>query len=102
MATKKTEAPETAEAQEMNEAAETQDPWKDEVEIVVPRKVKGDDPQYYVCVNDRRFAFPANGKRQKMPRPVAEILQSSLDAEYEAEEYAEEMNRKAAEAAKGL
>lgn len=104
MATKKTvQAEETME--ETIQAAEAQpveDAWATEVEVVVPRKQKGDDPQYYVCVNDRRFAFPANGKKQKMPLPVAEILQSSLDAEYEAEEFAEEMTRHAEESAKGL
>ena len=105
MATKKMQAAEAEIIEEEIEAqkpAEAVDPWSVEVEVMVPRKRKGDDPQYYVCVNDRRYAFPANGKKQKMPQPIAEILQSSIEAEYEAEEYAEEMNKRAAEAASGL
>lgn len=98
MATKKTapevkeeklEAAEEIKAEEAAEAEAPVDPWDEEVEMYVPRKPKGDDQQYYVCVNDRRFAVPANGKRQKLPRPVAEVLQTSLDDEAAAEEYAE-------------
>ena len=114
MATKKTA--EQAEKETMTDeskAAETAaektaapeqpaDEWAEEVEVFVPRKPKGDNPQYYVCVNDRRFAFPADGRRQKMPKPIAEILQSSLDAEYAADEYAEQMSRHANERAAGL
>lgn len=105
MATKKQAAEAEIIAEEIAEqtaGSTVADEWAEEVEVMVPRKRKGDDPQYYVCVNDRRFAFPADGKRQKMPKPVAEILMSSIEAEYAAEEYAEEMNRHAAEAAQGL
>lgn len=65
------------------------DSFEDMVEMVVPRKPKGEEQQYYVCVNDRRYGIPANGKMQKLPRPVAEILQESLNAEYAADEFAE-------------
>ena len=70
------------------------DEWKQEVEMIVPRKPKGDDQQFYVCVNDRRFYIPANGKMQKLPKPVAEILQQSLEAEAEAEEFADSIPNK--------
>ena len=70
------------------------DEWAEEVEMIVPRKMKGDDPQYYVCVNDRRFYVPANGKRQKLPKPIAEVLQQSLEAEMEAEEFADSIPNK--------
>ncbi len=89
-------------AEQTAEKAAPEDEWAEEVEVMVPRKRKDDDPQYYVCVNDRRYGFPANGKKQKMPKPIAEILMSSIEAEYAAEEYADEMNRHAAEAAAGL
>ena len=96
METKKTTAPEVKEEELETAAAEEQaakkatvDPWDEEVEMFVPRKPKGDDQQYYVCVNDRRFVVPANGKRQKLPRPIAEVLQTGLDDEAAAEEYAE-------------
>ncbi len=65
--------------------------WDETVEMVVPRKPKGEEQQHYVCVNDRRYGIPANGKMQKLPRPVAEILQDSLNAEYAADEFAEKI-----------
>ena len=97
MATKKTVTKVEAEEQEQlleqpaeEPAAETiQDPWEDQVPVIVPRKPKGQDQQFYVCVNDRRFSIPANGKQQMMPRPVAEILQAAIEAEYAAEEFAD-------------
>ena len=70
------------------------DEWAEEVEMIIPRKQKGDDQQFYVCVNDRRFYIPANGKMQKLPKPVAEVLQQSLEAENEAEDYAESIPNK--------
>ena len=96
MATRKTSS-EEIEKKEMTEeepakkAAEDQDPWEQEVEMLVPRKPAGDDQQYYVCVNDRRFSIPANGKMQKLPQPIAEVLRSSLEDELAAEEFAEKM-----------
>lgn len=65
--------------------------WDETIEMFVPRKAKGDEQQYYVCVNDRRFAVPANNKIQKLPKPVALVLQESLEAENEADEFAESM-----------
>lgn len=74
--------------------AET-DEWAEEIEMLVPRKPKGDDPTFYVCVNDRRFLIPADGKMQKLPKPVALVLQESLAAEADAEDYADHMPNKA-------
>lgn len=106
MATKKQQTGEAEiiaeEIAEQTAGSTVLDEWAEEVEVMVPRKRKGDDPQYYVCVNDRRFAFPADGRKQRMPKPIAEILMSSIEAEYRAEEFAEEMNQHAANAAKGL
>jgi len=71
------------------EAVEAEKPksaWEDMVQVMVPRKKKNE--YFYVCVNDRRFYIPADGKMQTMPRPVAEILQQSIEAEYVAEDYA--------------
>ena len=98
MATKKTiepkEEPVIAEEQAAEEKPEEKDEWAEEIEMIVPRRPKGDDPQYYVCVNDRRFYIPANGKMQKLPKPIAEVLQQSLEAEAEAEEYADSIPNK--------
>lgn len=90
------------EVPQAEEPAKPRDEWDEEIEMFVPRRPKGDDPQYYVCVNDRRFAVPANGKMQKLPKPIAEILKSSLEAEAAADEMAESMSRHAAENAQGL
>jgi hypothetical protein len=92
MATKKTDKPvneEVLEAEETAQEEPVKDVWEQEVEMVVPRKPRGDDHQYYVCVNDRRYLIPADGRVQKLPRPVAEVLKESLEAEAEAEEYAD-------------
>lgn len=72
-------------------AAEPKSAWDEKVEMIVPRKPKGEDQQYYVCVNDVRYAVPANGKMQKLPRPVAEILQDAIEADYKADEFADNM-----------
>ena len=69
------------------------DAWDEEVEMYVPRRPKGEEQSYYICVNDRRFSVPANGKTQKLPRPVAEILQQSLKDESEADEYADSIDK---------
>lgn len=97
-----TTEPTTPEQPQEPEVEAPKDEWDEEVEVMVPRRHKGDDQYYYVCVNDRRFEIPANGKRQKMPRPIAEILQSSIDAEYAAEEFAEQMTQKAMENARSM
>ena len=94
MATKKTaaNAEEIMEEPVKAEEAQTEEPkseWDITKEMLVPRKPKGDDPTYYVCINDRRFLIPADGKVQKLPLPVAIILQESLEAEYKADEFAE-------------
>lgn len=73
------------------------DPFLETVEMIVPRKPRGEEQQYYVCINDRRYMVPANGQMQKLPKPVALILQDLLDAEWKAEEYAEHIPNRAAE-----
>lgn len=107
MATRKTEKAVEAEVnQEAAEALEAaaeanekpQDPWKQTVKMVVPRKPKGEEQQYYICVNDVRYMVPANGKMQELPLPIAEILMDSLEMEEEAEEYAEHIPNRGNEA----
>lgn len=75
--------------QPAEEKETVQSAWDEKVPVVVPRKPKGQDQQFYVCVNDRRFTVPANGKQQMLPRPVAEILQTAIEAEYAADEFAD-------------
>ena len=73
------------------------DAWEEEVEMIVPRKPKGEDQQFYICVNDRRYMVPADGKMQKLPRPVAEILRASIEAEYAADDYADHIPNRSGE-----
>lgn len=68
--------------------------WEETVEMVVPKTRAGGAKDYYVCVNDRRFQIPANGKTQSLPKPIAEVLKASLEAENAAEEYMESMPNK--------
>ena len=75
------------------EPVEQKDPWAEKVVMYVPKK-RGDDPQYYVCVNDRRFAIPADGSNQELPKPIATNLQESLRAEDEAEDFATSIESK--------
>jgi hypothetical protein len=80
---------EEPEKQEIAEEPAAKDPWDISQDVIVPRKPKGEDQQWYVCVNDRRFMVPANGKMQSLPKPVAEILLSAIQAEYAAEDFAD-------------
>jgi len=65
------------------------DPWAEKTEMIVPRKPKGEDQFYYICVNDRRFQIPADGKMQELPKPVALVLKDSLEADWQADDYAD-------------
>lgn len=82
---------------EVNAAEEITDPWQKNMEIIVPRKPKGEDQQYYICVNDRRFMVPANGKMQSLPQPIAEVLLASIQADYDADEFAEHIPNRSGE-----
>jgi len=82
---------EQAEVIEEAEAAEKVpakvDKWAIMETVRTPRKSKHDF--YYVCVNDRRFEIPADGKEHEMPHPIAEVLRQTLDAEAAADDFAE-------------
>ena len=102
MATKKDAAQETEQvtAQEpAQEAAQVPEKpkskWDQKVKIYVPRKGKGDDQSWMVMVNDRIMYVPANGKMQELPLPIAKVLQAAVDAEAEAEEYANKVTEQA-------
>ena len=84
-----TEAPApAAEEKKPKKEPVKKDPFEEKTEIHVPRKPKGEEQYYYICVNDRRFQVPANGKTQSLPKPVALILQDALDADDAADDYA--------------
>ena len=77
-----------AEEQEKKEPEAPKSAWDEEIEMMIPRKPRGEDAFYYVCVNDRRFEIPASGTMQKLPKPIALVLQASLAAAIKAEEFA--------------
>lgn len=100
MATKKTEVKDDVMPEEAAEVQEEKKPasaWDETIEMIVPRKPRGEDPQYYVCVNDRRYAIPATGKMEKLPKPIALILQDSLEAEAAADDYMDHMPNRSGE-----
>ncbi|MCR5566202.1 MAG: hypothetical protein K6F61_05070 [Clostridiales bacterium] len=68
--------------------------WDEEISMIVPRKPKGEDNFYYVCVNDRRFQIPANGEIQTLPKPIALVLADSLKAEAAADDFADHIPNK--------
>lgn len=93
MATKKKPEVSEEEALEQEVPAEAEEKpakvnkWDQMETVVTPRKQKHD--YYYVCVNDRRFEIPADGKPHEMPRPIAEVLRQSIEAENAALDFAE-------------
>lgn len=89
MATKKTVTEPVEEVLEEGQAEAPKSAWDEEIEMLIPRKPKGEESYYYVCVNDRRFEIPASGTMQKLPKPIALVLQDSLAAEIKAEEFAD-------------
>lgn len=106
MAAKKNTAPEEEILQEAPAVPETEakpekteepkvNKWDQMETVRVPRKSKHDF--YYVCVNDRRFEIPADGKEHEMPHPIAEVLRQTIEAEYAAEDFAEHIPNKGAE-----
>lgn len=102
MATKKTEvksetAEQLLEQPEEKQEEKTVNPWDEQVAVIVPRKPKGEDQQFYVCVNDRRFMIPANGKEQLLPKPIAEVLLEAIEADYEAQDFAENIPNRSGE-----
>ena len=99
MAAKKNTAPEDEILQEAPAVPEKEEPkvnkWEQMETVRVPRKSKHDF--YYVCVNDRRFEIPADGKEHEMPHPIAEVLRQTIEAEYAVEDFAEHIPNKGAE-----
>lgn len=69
-------------------AAETPyDPWE-RVEVFIPRGQKGEDPNYYVSVNDYTALLP-KGQSSMVPRFVKEEIDRSRAAENAFWDYSE-------------
>lgn len=72
-----------------------QSEWDIMETVMTPRKSKHD--YYYVCVNDRRFEIPADGKTHEMPLPIAEVLRQTIEAENAAQDFAESIPNRGAQ-----
>lgn len=95
MATKKTPAQQEEEIIEETAEVKPVDPWKDMVEVFVPRFRKGEDQTLYVNVNGHERYVPLNGKNQLWPRPFAEVIQAHFEQEEKTEDFIDaEMSEK--------
>lgn len=90
------EEPEETEDPELTETPE--DEWEIYEEVYVPRHGRGQEPNFFISVNDRTVQIPADGKYHRMRRPFAEVLRMSIEAEAAAEKYADEVPHDAAPA----
>nr|DAU60212.1 MAG TPA: hypothetical protein [Caudoviricetes sp.] len=69
------------------EAAKAYDPWNDMVEVLIPMRSRTEQPTAYISINRRGFFVP-KGKRTMVPRPVAEVIQRSMEMQTELEKEA--------------
>lgn len=72
-------------AQEAAEAGK--DPFEIEVSIRIPRRGRGEDPSYWLNVNNHSCQVPANDQIEKLRLPWAEALIKALEAERKAEAF---------------
>lgn len=61
------------------------DPWKDMVNVRLPRGDRNEQNFQFVSVNDRTFQVP-KGKDVEVPRPVYEVLANAQAARDYAED----------------
>lgn len=74
------------------------DEWEEFIDIVVPRHGRGQEKTFFVSVNGRNAQIPADGKLQHLRKPHAIALLDSLEAEANAEQFAEDLPHEAAPA----
>lgn len=78
--------------------AQPVDEWEEFIDIVVPRHGRGQEKTFFVSVNGRNAQIPADGKLQHLRKPHAIALLDSLEAEANAEQFAEDLPHEAAPA----
>ena len=108
MATKRSESvkeiPEEVTEKVAEEAAAAEataqpvDEWEQFIDFVVPRHGRGQEKTFFVAVNGRNVQIPADGKLQHLRAPHAKALLDSLEAEAQAEQFAEDLPHEAAPA----
>ena len=62
------------------------DPWKQMVEIQIPKTADGSANYVIASVNGKVFKI-MKGVRVKVPAPIAEVIEHSFEAQEEAELY---------------
>lgn len=70
------------------ETAVNRDPWSVKAEIKLPKGPKGEPNYEIVSVNGRIFKIK-KGEKVKVPMPIAEVIEHSMEAQEEADEYME-------------
>ena len=80
------------------EAPVAVDEWEEFIDIVVPRHGRGQEKNFFVAVNGRNAQIPADGKLHHIRKPLALALLESLEAEAQAEQFAEDLPHEAAPA----
>ena len=65
------------------------DSWEIEEEVLVPRRPKGEEQFYWLCINGRSVQIPANGRVQTMKKPFAEALRNKIEADAAADDMAD-------------
>lgn len=78
---------------ESKTTTKTVDPWKNMVEIRLPKATDG-SPNYLIAsVNGRAFKVK-RGVKVKVPAPIAEVIEHSFEAQDEADSFIEEKTDK--------
>lgn len=85
-------------APKAQEGKPSTDPWEEWIQVTPPRHGRGQEKTYFVSVNGRNAAIPADGKPIMLRKPHALALLDSLEAEASAEEFAENLPHEAAPA----
>lgn len=69
--------------------AEKKDPWTVKVSVRAALRTDTNDPNYWLCVNQRSMALPADDKYHELPLPFAECLVNTIHAARFVREYAD-------------
>lgn len=77
----------------MDAPAVAEDPWKEEVEIRLPKAPRGGDNFLVASVNGRVFKIK-RGEAVKVPAPIAEVIANSEAMQDEADAYKDSLLNK--------
>lgn len=75
-----------------------EDEWEEYIDFVTPRHGRGQEKSFFVQVNGFNAQIPADGKMHHIRKPLALALLDSLEAEAQAEQFAEDLPHEAAPA----